>query len=334
MSRRGWTILALGILLLLGFACSFMIGRYPIDPRSVLGIVLSRVLPVERFWTERMELVFFNVRLPRVALAVLVGACLSAAGATYQGVFQNPMASPDVLGASSGAAFGAALGIMLGLSGPGVPLMGFGFGLLCVLLVMLVGRKLGAKRVTGLILGGMMLSSLFSAATSFLKLVADPSDQLPAITYWLMGSLAGAKPGDTRLFVWPMSIGLIGLLVISWQLNLLTLGDDEARALGVGARRVRLIAVLLSTLLTAASVAVSGVIGWVGLVVPHLMRRLVGHEYRALMPASILGGGLFLLLVDNLARTLWTGEVPLGILTAFVGAPFFLYLLTRKEEEA
>ncbi len=331
MARRRRTLFLLAALLAAGSLCAFLIGRYPVSPGEVLGIAFSRWFPIEPFWTERMAIVFVNVRWPRIALSVLVGMSLSAAGAAFQGVFQNPMASPDVLGASSGAGFGAALAIILGLGGAAVSLMAFGMGLLCVGLAMGVARRSGSNPIVGLLLGGIMAGSIFSSATSFLKLIADPTDQLPAITYWLMGSLSGSKLSDLRFFAWPMLAGLAGLLSMSWKLNLLALGDDEARALGTNAPLVRALAVVFATLLTASSVAVSGVIGWVGLVVPHLCRKLVGGEYRYLMPASMLGGGLFLLLVDTVSRTVWTSEVPLGILTAFVGAPFFLWLLMRKE---
>jgi iron complex transport system permease protein len=177
-----------------------------------------------------------------------------------------------------------------------------------------------------------MVSSLFSAGTSFIKLVADPNDQLPAITYWLMGSLSGTKKGDVLFVILPMAMGLIPLLLIRWRMNVLTLGDDEAKTMGVNANQIRLIVIICSTLITAASVSVSGMIGWVGLVIPHLSRKLVGNNYKHLIPASMLFGAIFLLLVDNVSRNLLTTEIPLGILTAFIGAPFFIYLITRKGE--
>jgi len=310
---------------------SLLLGRYPITPGQVFAIALSRVFPIEHFWTDQMENIFFNVRLPRILLAGMVGACLSAAGAAYQGVFQNPMAAPDVLGASSGAAFGAALAIILGLSRQGIAVSAFGFSLLTVLLVMTVGRRVRGNPVTGLILAGIMLHSLFTAGTSYIKLVADPTDQLPAITYWLLGSLAGTKYADLLFALIPMSAGLLTLLLLRWPLNLLTLGDDEAGTLGLNVRRCRTLAVLAATLVTASAVAVSGMIGWVGLVIPHMARRISGSNFRILMPASMLLGAAFLVAVDNVSRTLWNSEIPIGILTAFVGAPFFLYLLVRKE---
>lgn len=327
--RNNGIIIALGVVLLAVVLISFTLGRYPIYLQELGGILLSLVFPIEQFWTERMEAVFFHVRLPRILLACMVGCCLAAAGAAYQGVFQNPMAAPDILGASAGAAFGAALAILHYAGSHMVTISAFFFSLLTVAIVWLVSQKARTKRILGLILSGIMVSSLFSAGTSFIKLLADPNDQLPAITYWLMGSLAGTKMSDVTFALWPMLVGLVPLMLLRWQINVLTMGDEEARTMGVNAKTVRLVIIFSATLITASSVAVSGTIGWVGLVIPHLARRLVGDNYRHLMPASMLFGALFLLLVDNVSRNLLTTEIPLGILTAFVGAPFFLYLITR-----
>ena len=313
---------------------SFGLGRYPISVRTLLGMLLSRVTQIEPFWTAQMETILWNIRLPRILLACMVGACLSGAGAAYQGIFQNPMASPDVLGASAGASFGAALAILLGASHSGIVGAAFAGSLVCIVLVWIIGRLSRGKQVLSLILAGMMVSSLFQAGTSYIKLVADPGNQLPEITYWLMGSLSGARMSDIVFALIPMSAGVLPLLLLRWQLNILTLGDDEARTLGVNAGAVRLIVIVSATLLTASAVAVSGTIGWIGLVVPHLVRRLTGNDYRYLMPASLLGGALFLLLVDDVSRNLMATEIPLGILTAFVGAPFFLWLIVRKGERA
>ena len=277
-------------------------------------------------------MVFLNVRLPRVLLACMVGCCLSAAGAAYQGVFQNPMASPDILSASAGAAFGAALAIYFRSNTYMITISAFVFGLLTVALVYFISRKAGSKSVLGLILSGIMVSSLFSAGTSFIKLVADPNDQLPAITYWLMGSLSGAKMADVKFVMIPMILGLFPLFALRWRMNVLTLGDDEAKTMGVNAGQMRLLIIVSATLITAASVSVSGMIGWIGLVIPHLARKLVGSNYYYLMPTTMLLGASFLLLVDGVSRNLLTTEIPLGILTAFIGAPFFIYLITRKDE--
>ena len=321
----------LAILLLITVALSFSLGRYPVSLKELLGILAQKLgLPVSRFWTDAKEAAVWNIRMPRILLSVLVGGCLAAAGAAYQGVFQNPMASPDILGASAGAGFGAALAILLNFSRLGITLSAFASSLLTVVLVFTVSRHAKGDRVLGLVLAGIMVSSLFQAGTSFVKLVADPGNKLPQITYWLMGSLSGAHWGDFAFVILPVFLGLVPMMLLRWQLNVITMGDDEARALGVNAPRIRLWIVICSTLVTASAVSVSGMIGWVGLVIPHMMRRLVGSDYRWLMPASILGGGLFLLIVDNVSRNAAASGIPIGILTAFIGAPFFLWLITGK----
>ncbi|EHQ90569.1 FecCD family ABC transporter permease [Desulfosporosinus youngiae] len=332
LNRNNVVVLSLGILLIFSIIISIRLGRYPIPVQELLGILLSKFYPIEKFWPEQVEIVLLNIRLPRILLACLVGCCLSAAGAAYQGVFQNPMAAPDVLGASQGAAFGAALAILCYGNSTLITLSAFFFSLLTVALVYLISQRTRGKTILALVLSGIMISSLFSAGTSFIKLVADPTDQLPAITYWLMGSLAGAKFRDVLFSIIPMSLGLIPLLLLRWRLNVLTLGDDDARTIGVNARKIRLLIIICATFVTAASVSVSGVIGWVGLVIPHLARKLVGNNFNHLMPATMLFGAIFLLLVDNFSRNLFTTEIPLGILTAFIGAPFFIYLITRKGE--
>lgn len=324
-------LLAMAVLLLGGILVSFKLGRYSVPMKETVGILISRVFPIEPFWPERMATVLFNVRLPRILLACLVGCSLSSAGAAYQGIFQNPMAAPDILGASSGAAFGAALAILSGASTRIIMLSAFLFSLLTVGLVWLVSQRTRGKKTLGLVLSGIMVSSLFSAGTSFFKLVADPADQLPAITYWLMGSLSGARMSDITFVILPMLLGLVPLIILRWRINILSLGDDEARTLGVNVRRLRLIVIVSATLVTSSAVAVSGTIGWVGLVIPHLSRKLVGSSFRHLMPSSMLFGALFLLLVDNISRNIFPVEIPIGILTAFIGAPFFLYLIVKGD---
>ena len=321
----------MGVALILCILGSFTLGRYPVSLGELLGVLGSKLgLPITPFWSTQVEAAVWNIRLPRVILSVLVGACLAAAGGAYQGVFQNPMASPDILGASAGAGFGAALAILLGASSMGITVVAFAASLLTVALVFTVSRHARGDRVLGLVLAGIMISSLFQSGTSFLKLVADPNNQLPQITYWLMGSLSGAKWSDIGFVTIPMLAGLIPLFLLRWQLNVITMGDDEARAMGVDPRKIRLWIAICSTLVTASAVSVSGMIGWVGLVIPHMMRRIVGSDYRFLMPASMLGGGIFLLVVDNVSRNAAAAGIPIGILTAFIGAPFFLWLITGK----
>ena len=316
------------------FLLSFVMGRYGVPLGQVVRILLSGVLPLEQTWTGNMAIAVLNVRLPRILLACLVGCGLSAAGTGYQTVFQNPMAAPDILGASSGACFGAALAILTGQSAVMITVFAFLASMLSVALVYLVGNHTRGNRVVNLLLAGIMVGSLFSACTSYIKLVADPTNQLPQITYWLMGSLSGTRMGTVKFAAVCMAVGLVPLLLLRWRMNLLTLSPDEARAMGVHTDRLRLAVILSSTMLTAAAVSVSGMIGWVGLVIPHLSRRIVGSDCRRLMPMSCLFGAAFLLLVDNMARCLTATEIPIGILTAFVGAPFFIYLMVRGGDRA
>lgn len=336
-NKNTWKISLLVLVLLASIALSLHLGRYPISPGEVWRLMADALLHPDGSGLQvdqQMKAIFFHVRLPRIALACLVGCCLSAAGAAYQGIFHNPMASPDVLGASAGAAFGAALAILFRGSRQDIAASAFLFSLLSVFLVLFISRMGGARQILALILAGIMVGSLFSAGTSFIKLVADPNDQLPAITYWLMGSLAASKQSDAIFITVPMALGLIPLVLFRWQINVLTLGDSEARAMGIHTGAIRLAVIVSATLITASSVAVSGMIGWVGLVIPHIARWLVGDNYQRLLPASMLAGASFLLLVDNVARNLWTSEVPLGILTAFIGAPFFITLIMKAGEQA
>ena len=299
------------------FVLTFAVGRYAVRVDKTVCILLDGALRklsrgawgLAQLWTDTEATIVLNVRLPRILAAALVGAALSTAGVCYQGMFRNPMVSPDLLGASTGAGFGAALAILCAAGYLAITLSAFFFGLAAVLLAYLISRKSRLEEALSMVLAGMMISSLFTAGTSFIKLVADTDNQLPAITYWL--------------------IGLIPLLLLRWRINLLTLSDAEARSMGVDTRRLRLVVIVCATLMTAASVAISGMIGWVGLVIPHFCRILFGYDYRRLLPGCVMLGASFLMVVDTLARTLTTSEIPLGILTSFVGAPVFLYLILK-----
>ncbi len=324
--------MALGVLVVASTLASLMLGRFPITPAEAGGMLANLVVPIEPFWTAQQETLFFQVRLPRIALALLVGCSLAAAGAAFQGTFQNPLVSPDILGASQGAAFGAAVAILLGLGAFGISAFAFAAAIVTVMLVLLVSSRAKGNHMMVVVLAGVMMSSLLQAAVSYTKLIADPTDQLAAITYWLMGSLTGAKPADLAMAAAPMAAGLLALFALRWRINILTMGDDEASTMGVNAQRVRIVVIFAATLVTAASVAVTGMIGWVGLVIPHFARMVIGCDYRKLLPASMLMGASFLLVVDDVARLATTSEIPIGILTAFVGAPFFLYLITRKKQ--
>jgi iron complex transport system permease protein len=324
-------LLFFALILLVTILFSLSIGRYYVAIKDIIKIFINQIIPIKESWEINDATVILNIRSPRIILAVMIGACLSVAGISYQGVFQNPIASPDLLGATSGAAFGAALAILFGASSILISMSAFFFSLLTVLIVYLIGKKANGHQVINLILAGIMIGSVFTAGTSFIKLVADPTNQLPSITYWLMGSISGAKKSEVLFVLIPMMLGLVPLLILRYKINILTLGDDVSKTLGVNPDRIRLIVILSSTIITAASVSVSGMIGWVGLVIPHLSRKLLGHDYQHLVIANIFIGGSFMLLVDNVSRNLLSVEIPIGILTAFIGGPFFAYLILRKE---
>ncbi len=325
--RYAWRFAVLGAVFLAVLLGSLLVGRYALSPGQLVHMLWTRISGGAADWPISDDKVVFAVRLPRVAAAALVGAALAVSGAAYQGMFRNPMVSPDILGASTGAGFGAAVAILLGAGYFGISAAAFCCGLLAVAAAWLVSRLSKADQAVALILAGMMISSLFSAGTSFVKLVADTQQQLPAITYWLMGSLSSIKDKDVVFLAIPVALGMIPLFFLRWRMNLLTVGEEEAQSMGVNTRRLRGAVIVCATLLTSASVAVSGMIGWVGLVIPHFCRMLFGYDYRRLIPAGALFGAAFLLAVDDIARLVTTGELPLGILTAFVGAPLFLYLI-------
>ena len=320
-------ILILAVCFVVVFFGSFMLGKYPIMPDELLKILFSKIFTIDQTWPDAAENVVFQIRLPRVIAAGLIGAALATAGVAYQGMFQNPMVSPGVLGASSGAGCGAALAILLGLSYYEISFMAFLFGLGAVLLAYLISRMSKINPVLAMVLAGMLISSLFSSGTSFIKLVADTESALPAITYWLMGSLVSIQPSDLKFAIIPFMIGFVPLIMLRWRINLLTVGEEEALSMGVNTTRLRLVVIVCATLLTAISVSISGVIGWVGLVIPHFCRMIFGYDFRRLIPTNMLFGATFLLVVDNVARMATTAEIPIGILTSFIGAPIFVYLI-------
>lgn len=311
------------------FFGSFMLGRYPVSPPELMKIILSGIIDIPQSWPDAAENVIFQIRLPRVLAAAIIGAALSIAGVSYQGMFQNPMVSPDILGASSGAGFGAALAILLGAGYMGISVAAFLFGLAAVMLAYGISRVSRINATLAMILAGMMIGSLFTSCTSFVKLVADTEQTLPAITYWLMGSLVSIKPQDVAFAIVPIIAGSVPLFLLKWRMNLLTVGEEEAQSMGINTRALRLVVIVCATLLTASSVAISGMIGWVGLVIPHFCRMIFGYDYRKIIPASALFGATFLMVVDNIARLATTAEIPLGILTSFVGAPIFVYLILK-----
>lgn len=317
-------------LLLTVLVAAFALGKFPIAPADLLRALVARLTGTPSGLPAAVDTVVWHIRLPRVAAGLLVGAGLAAAGAAYQGMFRNPLVSPDILGVSAGAGLGAVLGIYLGLPLAVVQALAFVGGLLAVGTVLGVASLVRRHDpVLVLVLAGIAVSALLGAGIALLKLLADPTTQLPSITFWLMGGLNAVTPDDLMVTAPLMLLGLVPMALLRWRMNLLSLTDEEAQSLGISVVRLRLSLVAAATLTTAAAVSLTGIIGWVGLVVPHVARLLVGPNFARMLPASLLLGGGFLVATDTLARTVASIELPLGILTALVGAPFFLFLLAR-----
>ncbi|MCO5385298.1 iron ABC transporter permease [Desulfosporosinus sp.] len=318
------------LLILAGtFFVSLFGGRYFISPGEV-GKILSAG-PRGGAQDSMAVSVVWNLRLPRTLLNALVGAGLAVAGASYQGIFKNPLVSPDVLGVSSGAAFGAALGILLSGVNQLATVLALVFGILSVFMTYTLSKLRGESSTLSLVLSGMIISAVFSALISLIKYVADPYDKLPAITYWLMGSFANSSYSNLKLVGVPILVGTVLLLLLRWRINILSLGDEEAYSLGINPVRTRLVIIAMATFITAACVTVTGVIGWVGLVIPHICRMLVGEDHKNLLPASCIIGAIFMIIVDMIARSATAAEIPIGILTAIVGAPFFAILFKTSK---
>lgn len=322
--------LCMPLLLLGAVLFSLCVGYYPLTPAQVVNAALTplgyggEVLP-------QAVTIFWSIRLPRVLSAVLIGASLSVAGSAYQGMFRNPLVSPDILGVSSGASLGAALAILGGASGWMVQLSAFGGGVAAVAVSYLISRKSAHSHTLSLVLTGSMIMSLCNAGVTMIKYVADPDDVLQQITFWLMGSLTKTDLEALGRSLPPMLIGLTLILLFRWRINLATLDEEEARSLGLNVQPFRLLLIAASTLLSAASVCLGGLIGWVGLMIPHLARALVGADYRRLIPASAMLGGIYLLLMDDLARSILSMELPLGVVTSIMGAPFFVFLIIKRK---
>jgi iron complex transport system permease protein len=320
------------MVLLAGLIGAFAIGRYPIGVGDIGRLVWGK-LSGTPLVAPPVETVILSIRGPRIIAALLVGSALAVAGTAFQGLFRNPLVSPDILGASSGAALGAVLGIYFSLGILGIEALAFAGGLAAVAAVYIVGSALRLQDpVLVLVLTGVVIGALLGAAVGLVKYLADPYNQLPAMTFWLLGSLAGSTAADLLPLLGPVAVGTFVLMALRFRMNTLSLPEEEARALGLATGPLRIAIVAAASLVTAASVAAAGIIGWVGLVVPHIARFLVGPEFSRLLPtAAILGGG-YLLLIDTLARTLATVEIPLGILTAVIGTPFFIWLLASAHK--
>ena len=332
-ARRAWSARALWTLAVLALPVSALLalgfGRFEVPPGDVLLILLANVLPIEPSWPGTAERVVELIRLPRVLSAMVAGAALGITGAALQGIFRNPLVGPQIIGVTSGAAFGGALAIFL--FGTVVSLIGlaFAFGLLAVAIVYAIARVEGQAPVLTLVLAGVVVSAAFSSLISLLTYLADPNDTLAAIVYWLMGSFATASYSKLAVLTSAAAAGSLILWLLRFRINVLSLGDEEATAMGISVERSRWLILGAVALAVAGIVSVAGIVGWVGLVVPHIARMIVGPDHRVLLPASALIGAIYLLLIDTVARTATAAEIPLGILTALIGAPVFAVMLRR-----
>ncbi len=325
------------LLIVLSFAFivgSMLLGRFHISLSDILLAVKSLFIGDSEL-SPQIKTVLFDIRMPRILAAFLVGGTLSITGATYQGMFRNPMVSPSILGVSAGAGFGAALAILLGLSAFMLQVSSFLFGVAAVVAVYLISLSTGKKhdKCLTLILSGMIVGTVFSSLISILKYVADPNDTLPSIVYWLMGGLSEVQLSDLRFISVVSLLGLVFLSVSGWKLDMLSFGDDEAKTMGLNVDKLRFTVITAATLMTALAVSISGIIGWIGLLVPHIARMLFGSKNSVLLPASFLIGGTFLLIVDDFSRTISSMEIPLGITTSLIGAPFFIFILMKTSKK-
>lgn len=365
-----WIKAVIGVALAVIVVVSFSLGRYPITPPELVATLYALIvnaladgifainvalgdatalinatlgtnlaaaqipITIDRPPIDaQMATALMNLRLPRILVVMLVGAALSVAGASYQGMFKNPLVSPDILGASAGASFGACLALLLDLPNLYVQLFAFVGAMVAVGGAVWMNKALNRyDAMMGLVLGGMLISSLFQSFVSLIKFMADANDKLPAITFWLMGSFSRIDQADFWMVVVPILAGFALLMLERWKLNVLSFGEDEAKSLGINTARVRTVVIFASTLVVACSVAVSGIVGWVGLVIPHLARAIVGPNYRVLLPTSMFIGAGYLLIVDNVCRLLATVEIPIGILTAIIGVPFFIFIFRRNQK--
>src|SRR6187397_1262426 len=318
--------------LIAGLLLAFTVGRYPVSLAELANVLFSKITAHRADVSPAVESVIMQVRGPRVLAAVLVGAALAVAGTAFQGLFRNPLVSPDILGASSGAALGAVIGIFFSLGVVVIQAFAFVGGLLAVAAVYAIGSAVRSRDpILVLVLTGVVVGALLGAGVGLVKYLADPYNQLPAMTFWLLGSLASTTVADLLPLLGPVALGTLVLLALRWRLNVMSLPEDEARALGLATGPFRIAVVAAATLVTSASVATSGIIGWVGLVVPHLARALVGPDFPRLIPTAALLGGGYLLFIDTIARTAAPVEIPLGILTAVIGTPFFIWLLAGMQ---
>jgi iron complex transport system permease protein len=331
-SPETWIRIFIAVLVLVVFA-SLCLGRVTIPFLQTLKILFSPVLPLEPDWSETTYSVVMDVRLPRILAGLLVGAALSISGASFQGVFQNPLVSPHILGVAAGAGFGAALAILFFDNIWMIHLISFLFGLASVAMTYALSRVYKMTPVLMLVLSGIVVGSLFSALTSLLKYMADPMNKMPAIVFWLLGSLNHVSFKNLLITLPIFMVCMAVLLLVRWRINLLSMGEEDAKSLGINTEALKAVIILSATIATASAVCISGIIGWIGIMIPHIGRLIVGPDHKYLLPISMVIGAAYLVAVDTIARTAMTTEIPIGILTAVFGAPVFAFLL-RKSQKA
>lgn len=334
IGKYDFVLIILIVILVFSVILSFLFGRYTTGFDELFQVVMEKITGKESSGLVYLETVLYQIRIPRTIVAVCIGIALSTAGTCYQGLFKNPMVSPDILGASSGACLGASYAILLDLDKVGIQIFSFIGGILAVGLTYFITVVVTNKQKTILImvLAGMVTDSLFRSLLSITKYMADTEDKLPQITFWLMGSLASVTGRDARILLLLVIAGYIPIYLLRWKLNILACGEEEAMAMGIDIKKIQGILITASTLLAASSVSIAGQIGWIGLLVPHIARLIIGPNYKVLIPVSALLGGIFLIIVDDFARSLMSVEIPLGILTSLCGTPFFLYLLVKNKD--
>ena len=328
--KQGLINLALFLVLIILVIACLCVGKYSISPGECLHILWGKLTGMEPAWNGMDEKLLMGVRFPRTMATVIVGAALALSGAVYQGIFKNPLVSPDFLGVSSGACIGAAVAILLSMSSGMIQIFAFFGGILAVSLTVFIPKAMRSDSNIMLVLAGIIVSGAMTSILGFIKYIADPETQLAAITYWQLGSFAYVDNG-TVLSILPLSAAAAAIiLAMAWWINILSLGEQEAQSLGVNVSLLRGVCIVCSTVLTAGAVCISGTIGWVGLVIPHFGRMLIGSDNRALLPACCFIGGIFMLVVDTVTRIIGPAEMPVSILTGIIGAPFFAWLLYRQ----
>ncbi|MFV7789329.1 FecCD family ABC transporter permease [Aliarcobacter lanthieri] len=315
---------------------SLFIGNYEISFDNYLNFLKALFGFESNLSKEQYDLlksIIFDIRLPRIIAAAMIGASLAISGASFQAMFVNPLVSPGILGVLSGASFGAALGMVLGWSWFFINISTFIFGFLAVIFALFISYIYSsAKNMIILVLGGIISSSLFSALLSILKYSADPYDTLPAITYWLMGSLSFSTSSIVWNLTIPLILGVFILIFLSKYLNALSLGDEEAKTLGVDTKKIKIVVILVATFISALSVILAGIIGWIGLIIPHIVRFLFGADNKIVLPLSAIVGAIFLLIVDNASRIIFSFEIPIGIVTSIIGIPIFILVLKNAKK--